>query len=212
MQEENTNPSPQTRHDFAGLLSALASAKPAGLPTWNDDDLPQDVATLSYENALRKHARYKSGRVEETNTMQPRATRPTRLDVAIKNEKPLRQAAAVAGIIERNRKCASVTIRMSQAECEQLRQRAAEAGLTISAYLRSCTFEAEALRAQVKQTLAELRSAHAPDANPAKDRIKQNEKPGAGESERNSTAERSRLRWLRRILPDLHPARGLARA
>jgi len=33
-----------------------------------------------------------------------------------------------------------------------------EAGLTVSAYLRSCTFEAEALRAQVKEALAELRT------------------------------------------------------
>jgi predicted DNA binding CopG/RHH family protein len=52
---------------------------------------------------------------------------------------------------------ASVTIRLSAAECAQLKQRAAEAGLTLSAYVRSCTFEAEALRAQVKQALGELR-------------------------------------------------------
>ena len=47
---------------------------------------------------------------------------------------------------------------MSEVESAQLRQRAAEAGLTISAYLRSCTFEAESLRAQVKETLAQLRA------------------------------------------------------
>jgi hypothetical protein len=59
---------------------------------------------------------------------------------------------------ERNLKCTSVTIRLSQAECAQLRTRAAEAGLTVSAYLRSCTFEAESLRAMVKDTLARLRT------------------------------------------------------
>jgi hypothetical protein len=59
---------------------------------------------------------------------------------------------------DRNLKCASVTIRLSNAECAQLRKRAAEAGLTVSAYLRSCTFEAESLRALVKDTLAQLRS------------------------------------------------------
>jgi hypothetical protein len=47
---------------------------------------------------------------------------------------------------------------MSTAECTQLRKRAADAGLTVSAYLRSCTFEAESLRALVKDTLAQLRS------------------------------------------------------
>jgi hypothetical protein len=45
---------------------------------------------------------------------------------------------------------------MSKAECAQLHRRAAEAGLTVSAYLRSCTFEAESLRAMVKDTLAQL--------------------------------------------------------
>jgi predicted transcriptional regulator len=64
---------------------------------------------------------------------------------------------------------------MSQAECAQLHSRAAEAGLTVSAYLRSCTFEAESLRAMVKATMAQLRSAQtqpkpansAKPANPA---------------------------------------------
>ena len=55
------------------------------------------------------------------------------------------------------RKNASVTVRLTHAENEQLRQRAAEADLTVSAYLRSCAFEVESLRSQVKQTLAELR-------------------------------------------------------
>ena len=64
------------------------------------------------------------------------------------------QSAATA----RNRKQASITIRLSQEECAQLKHRAAEAGLTVSAYMRSCTFEAEALRAQVKEALAQLRT------------------------------------------------------
>jgi hypothetical protein len=40
----------------------------------------------------------------------------------------------------------------------QLRKRAADAGLSVSAYLRSCTFDAESLRAQVKDALARLRA------------------------------------------------------
>ena len=50
-----------------------------------------------------------------------------------------------------------ITLRMSAAECEQLRDRAAEAGLSVSAYLRSCAFEVESLRLQVKDTVAKLR-------------------------------------------------------
>jgi hypothetical protein len=59
---------------------------------------------------------------------------------------------------ESDLRSASVTIRLSRAECARLHQRAAEAGLTVSAYLRSCAVEAEGLRAQVKQALAELKA------------------------------------------------------
>ncbi|MGA7109977.1 MAG: hypothetical protein WBY75_19660, partial [Terracidiphilus sp.] len=77
------------------------------------------------------------------------------------------QATAAAGpasipvCLAESRKSSSITIRLNSAECVQLRQRAAAAGLTVSAYLRSCIFEVESLRAQVKDTLAELRSAPA---------------------------------------------------
>jgi hypothetical protein len=54
-------------------------------------------------------------------------------------------------------KRASITIRLTEPECAQLRRRAAEAGITVSAYLRSCALEVESLRTQVKETLAHLR-------------------------------------------------------
>jgi hypothetical protein len=38
-----------------------------------------------------------------------------------------------------------------------LRKRSAEAGITVSAYLRSCAFEVETLRAQVKDAVAQMR-------------------------------------------------------
>ena len=62
-----------------------------------------------------------------------------------------------AAALERKLKDASITIRMSKEECEQLHRRAGDAGLTVSAYLRSCTFEAESLRTMVKETMAQLR-------------------------------------------------------
>jgi hypothetical protein len=226
MQEEITNPSPQSGHDFAGLLAALAVAKPTELPAWNDEELPRDVATLSYERALRKHARYSSGQdgmmapIRGSQSEDRNPTGQTGTRNAMHNREPLEQAAGAVPMTVRDRKCASVTIRMSRAEFEQLRERAAEAGLTISAYLRSCTFEAEALRAQVKQALAELRSAHAPDAKPAMDQDMQKAKAAISESSQNLSDARSgprprsgtRLNWLRRIIPDRHAARNFARA
>jgi hypothetical protein len=82
-------------------------------------------------------------------------------------------------------KTASITIRMSEAECAQLRQRAADAGLTISAYLRSCTFEAEALRGQVKEALAQIRAAVPAETKPPSSCVERHKKSG----------------WLARIFP-----------
>jgi hypothetical protein len=84
---------------------------------------------------------------------------------------------------------------MSEGECEQLKRRAAEAGLTISAYLRSCTFEAEALRAEVKKTLAEMRKPAAPERNNVR-----------------SKGQSAWYEWLRRLIPLWHMGPRAARA
>jgi len=89
----------------------------------------------------------------ETRGWDPAITSP---DVATSANAGL---TAPPDTLAENRKSASVTIRLSKPECAQLHQRATAAGLTVSAYLRSCVFEAESLRAQVVETLAQLRSA-----------------------------------------------------
>jgi hypothetical protein len=64
----------------------------------------------------------------------------------------------------------------------------------VSAYLRSCTFEAEALRAQVKETLAELRKSAVPE--------KQREQTAASHTmARRSSVLRSLFEWFLRIMP-----------
>jgi predicted DNA binding CopG/RHH family protein len=136
---------------FAGLLSALASPAPRS-SEWNVDALASDVATISYESALKARARFKPADEPTLPDHSPHA------DLRSSDESvPRRPPTSAAAHAEP--KTASITIRMSQAECAQLKQRAAEAGITISAYLRSCTFEVESLRGQVKNTLAQLRSA-----------------------------------------------------
>jgi len=159
---------------FAGLLAALTAPKPEPRPeriqepVWTDG-LEDDVATLSYERALRHHARYKPAAepldsvARAEAPVSAAASQPGAAAVSAapetKIEKELRAARDRAAAIEQTRKRASVTLRMSRSEFAQLQQRAAEAGLSVSAYVRSCTFEAESLRAQVKQALAELRAA-----------------------------------------------------
>jgi len=206
MQEETANTSAQPAHDFAGLFAALAATKQSDLPKWTDEELPQDVATLSYERALRTHARYKTSDADYMGAAQNCEIQSARSSASVNPLKP------VVSRSEHDRKCASVTIRMSHAECEQLRERATEAGLTISAYLRSCTFEAETLRAQVKKALAEIRNTPASAAEPQQAMEMQLAKANGRDAVQSASAPVSWLSWLRRIMSDLLPARNLVRA
>lgn len=99
----------------------------------------------------------------EPPVWQPEARPASRVARPMSNALATRNPAAV--------KNASITIRMSNDDCDQLRQRAAEADMSVSAYLRSCAFEMESLRAQVKEAVAQMRlqapaPAYAPE-NPA---------------------------------------------
>ena len=152
-------PSPSSA-SFASLLAALAApanSSPTNASGWGNEALEDDVVSLSYERALSAHARYKPadrGDWPVTAGSGTEALPPTaKLDQHACAE--TRTAAQTSA--EHDRRAASVTIRLSHEECARLRQRAGEAGLTVSAYLRSCVLEADALRAQVKQALAEMR-------------------------------------------------------
>jgi hypothetical protein len=191
-QPEPAHASHANSPSFAGLLAALAAPVPKpevsgdGSPlqgwrsasAWNDDDWADDVATLSYERALRTHARYHSGGPTDQSLTEPADAGPIHLPTRIPDriQEPFAAGSPATSHtaprpsankqpenahfpLARELKCSSITIRLSQAECAQLRTRAAEAGLTVSAYLRSCTFEAESLRALVRDTMAQLRSA-----------------------------------------------------
>jgi predicted DNA binding CopG/RHH family protein len=164
-----TQPSPPAS-SFAGLLAALTSPAPKPkpkpedeAPLWSSEELGDDVATLSYERALRAHARYKpSDLFDASQQQQSAAGKPAapRTDAAAETvaEFSVPSLAPQPTAPGRDLRLASVTIRLSKGECERLHKRAAEAGLTVSAYLRSCTFEVETLRAQVKEAVAQMRN------------------------------------------------------
>ncbi len=141
------------------------------MESWIDEGLADDVASISYEHALRTHARPRrpdlspdllplpglpSDRVSESGPAASTPPQPVRITEWVPDD----QRAALAP----NRKSSSVTLRLSPRECEQVHARAADAGLTVSAYLRSCIFEVETLRVQVKEALAHLRPGSVPDA------------------------------------------------
>jgi len=180
-QPAQTQPSSASQ-SFAGLLATLASPprEDADVATgWNQSDLGEDVVTLSYERALSAHARYRPVHSSDWPITQPRRTeaadaqeaaiRPVvQVDEGLNAQ--AREAPQAAN--RRDLRSVSLTIRLSKRECTQLHRRAAEAGVTVSAYMRSCTFEAEALRTQVKEALAELKAAASEEepVAPAKER------------------------------------------
>jgi hypothetical protein len=197
---------------FAGLLAALAAPAQKPSPAWHEDELADDVTSLSYESALRAHARYRyahpsdklpapdanlprrqiepeasSNSIPATKSIPRCATPPTAAAQPATARQPFTP-------FERDLKSASITIRMSQAECAQVHQRAAEAGLTISAYLRSCTLEAESLRAMVKETMAQLRS------------------NGAGKQEAPAAASQPRRNRMTRFFAPWHNDRRIGPA
>lgn len=132
--------------EFVSVLSALAG-RDSELQD-GDGGLARDEVALSYEGVLRAQACSRSGDQPDSSaagdTWNDNDSLPT---------------ASAPGQSSATPKCFSVTVRLNSTENTQLHQRAAEAGLTVSAYLRSCVLEAETLRAQVKEALARLREA-----------------------------------------------------
>jgi hypothetical protein len=220
MQQTATSAPSSDSASFAGIIAALAV--PAQKTTWNNDDgLEDDVATITYERSLRSQSRFKASEPDDQAFNQPdyvftqpldpdvlrfceaipdeadedpRTIAPHAVSASIVDTKP-DSAPHLSNLHHQNLKSASITIRLSKVECTQLRIRAAEAGLTVSAYLRSCTFEAESLRALVKDTLAQLRTTNATE----------DQKPVF-------EAKRSRFAWLHRLWPYSQNRQQIARA
>ena len=160
-------------------------------------DMGLDTASISYESALRAAIRFPAaemdgGAAQEAARAGPEPDEPEERGPEEAEPGAAGLPIAAEGLAES--RTASVTVRLSAAEWAQLKQRAAEARLTVSAYIRSCTFEAEALRAQVKQALKELRGqlqGELHGGDPGK-------KPPAREyAARDAPREESPRRWWR---------------
>jgi hypothetical protein len=147
-QPVKTLPSPSAP-SFASLLASFAAPETEGSRSatdWDNEELADDVVALSYGSM------HQAGAAREIDAAEPRGEKNQ--NDAVQNDAGAEESTGAAGTL----RTASVTIRLNSNECAMLRQRATEAGLTVSAYVRSCTLEADALRAQVKQALAEMKS------------------------------------------------------
>jgi Family of unknown function (DUF6290) len=85
---------------------------------------------------------------------------------------------------------AVVSIRLNDKEMTLLRQRAAESGISVSEYVRSCVVEADQLRVQVKQIVADMRCVPSVSTVGI----------AASDTESETLIARPRLTWLSRLI------------
>lgn len=132
---------------FASVLASFAGRLPRD--SWDDSALADDVAILTYEQALRSTRR---PRMPETATNRAFEKGG---QISLSESSPPKSEQSEG----KKQRSASITIRVTAEEHAQLHERAAAAQLSVSAYLRSCILEAESLRGQVKEALAQMQSA-----------------------------------------------------
>jgi len=149
-------PEPKSANSFASLLASFTGVGKKSGSVWDDSALLDDVSTISYEQALRTHRRVPPVAVLPEDEAQLAAAFAPQRTLPVSPEK--------------GKKSASITIRLTESEETQLRERAAAAQLSVSAYLRSCIFEAESLRAQVKEALSQMKASTLPEP-PVRDEL-----------------------------------------
>jgi hypothetical protein len=147
MSELVSTPAIKSASSFSSLLESFTGSAKNSNGIWDDSALLEDVATISYEQALRSHRR-----------VLPVEALPADESLSAVG---LATERSFSGVPGKKKKSASITIRLTESEEAQLHQRAAAAQLSVSAYLRSCIFEAELLRSQVKQALSQMKAATA---------------------------------------------------
>jgi hypothetical protein len=155
MEQPEKNLSSPSAQSFAGLLASLAMPEKSETERatgWDEEALADDVVTLSYEHAPRARPEHEAGLRESSDAGEQTETSWNGAQAG-ERDRASGDRAGSNGL-----RTTSVTIRLSHAETAKLRRRAAEAGLTVSAYVRSCMLETDALRAQVKKALAEMRA------------------------------------------------------
>jgi hypothetical protein len=144
---------------------------------WDDSALAQDVATISYEQALGAARREGSPHARADSVLEQEASLVSTADSG--------RSAGIRANPSRKPKSASITLRVTAEEQLLLHERSEAAHLSVSAYLRSCIFEAEALRSQVKDALAEMQSASS----------QRQSSPESGERLRGSPINLARRWW-----------------
>ena len=157
--------------DLNSAMDSVGKISQSGLPVQSSsaDAGEDDLSSLSYEHALRAPSRLQSSPTQRAQNKPSSkraakaelATRPspsTKLATATAVTSAIAVKPAPAALEIAEPRPTRTTIRFTAGENKLLRKRALENGLAVSAYVRSCVFEVEALRDQVRQLMTELQT------------------------------------------------------
>jgi hypothetical protein len=122
----------------------------------------ETVHGRTHSKARRKVSGQKRSTIAEPET--PAVSKRPAKKVAHSREsfaQVLRQQTGVTRVQPSTLRSSSLTVRLSPDESTLIKARADEAQLSTSAYLRQCALEVEALRSEVRETLAKFRTPRA---------------------------------------------------
>ena len=132
--------------------TASTKTKEPSRSSSKDDTIAPDTVTLSTG----------SKPAESASTPSAAPSFETILSEAVSRDISSGPLALVWPATGRAERQVSVSFRVAVSEQALIKARAAEAGLTVSAYLRQCALEVEKLRAQVHHTLAVIEQGQTP--------------------------------------------------
>ncbi len=140
-------------------MTAEPGVSPVAAPKPHPERLktaPAKVRDTKRRTTKQVRAENHAAKAEPAAKMAVKAVaKPQFCEVLAQTVRPPEVIPAVAQSLELSRQVA-ISIRLAPAERALIRTRAAEAGISASAYIRQCALEVEQLRAQVQQALAAM--------------------------------------------------------
>lgn len=131
-----------------------------------DEELPIEEPKIQAAAPTRKSRQAKPQRKNASakrTVVEPIVTAPSISGRKTKQTKDsfahvLRKETSLARVESSALRSSALTVRLSQDESSLIKARADEAQMSTSAYLRQCALEVESLRAQVQETLAQMKA------------------------------------------------------
>jgi hypothetical protein len=118
-----------------------------------DPIAPERAVPKTVSSAVRRTAAKSGGQRQFSAKGGESKTKPAFRQVLSEALKPSELVVAQPDELVRHN---AVSVRLAPAERAQIQKRAAEAGTTVSAYIRQCALEVEQMRNQVRQALAAI--------------------------------------------------------